>query len=271
MKKNKITMPLNDGHSGDTFRELVKLWHENKLIDLELKDVHNCWMNGVNNILLYDQPTLEWFKPQRDLYNFALFGNIVPSFPSSSAWIFWGRRPRLMEKIKKNRKNWANRDIGSIFLGKIENSVQLTKRTNEEWENEIDLFSMPIGGNYKYSQEEYLNLLCRSKFGLCLSGYGPKCNREIELMCMGVVPIITPLVDLTYYSKLEENKHYIRVNSPREIKQKINDTSQYQWGEMSNNCIDWFEKNCSTEGSFNTTIEILQKKQQTLMHQKKNA
>lgn len=26
---------------------------------------------------------------------------------------------------------------------------------------------------------------------------------------------------------------------------------------MINNCIKWFEENCSVEGSFNTTMEII--------------
>ena len=90
-----------------------------------------------------------------------------------------------------------------------------------------------------------------------MSGYGPKCNREIELMCMGVVPIITPLVDLTYYNPLTEGKHYIRVDNPYEVKDKIKEITKEHWVEMSNNCIEWYETNCSVEGSFKTTIQIL--------------
>jgi hypothetical protein len=76
---------------------------------------------------------------------------------------------------------------------------------------------------------------------------------------MGVVPIITPLVDLTYYNKLIENKHYIRVTNPDEIENKINSISKDIWEEMSKNCIEWYEDNCSVNGSFNTTIKILEK------------
>ena len=260
MKKITIINPSRDTQTmPGTFRELTELWEENDLVDVKIGDTQNCWVGEVNNILLYDKPTLEWFNPTIDKYEFALFGNTVPNYPNSSPWIFWGRRPRLMEKIKKERKRWDDRTIESIFLGKIENNIQLHKRTNIDWSNSIELFEMPVNGEYKYTQEEYLKLLTKSKYGLCLSGYGPKCNREIELMCMGVVPIITPLVDLTYYNKLIENKHYITVTNPNEIENKIKSISKDIWEEMSKNCTEWYEDNCSVNGSFNTTIKILEK------------
>ena len=260
MKKLKIINPNRDTQTmPGTFRELTQLWKEKGLVDVEIGNTRNCWVGSVNNILLYDKPTLEWFNPNIDRYNFALFGNTVPDLPNSSPWIFWGRRPRFMEEIKKYRNNWNDRNIDSIFLGKVENNVQLNKRTSIDWSNSIELFEMPVNGEYKYTQKEYLELLTRSKYGLCLSGYGPKCNREIELMCMGVVPIITPLVDLTYYNSLVEGKHYIRVSNPSEIKDKIESIPESEWKEMSNNCIEWYEDNCSIQGSFNTTIEILEK------------
>jgi hypothetical protein len=251
----KIIKPNKDGHVGDTFRELVDLWAENGLCEVEYRNVRNVWMNDVDDILLYDRPVLDWLRGEK--YNFALFGNTVPNLPKSSPWIFWGRRPRLMEEVKKNRGTWSDRNIESIFLGKVENNVQLGKRTNIDWSKNIELFSMPIRGEYKYNQEEYLKLLTKSKFGLCLSGYGPKCNREIELMCMGVVPIMTPLVDLTYYSGLIEGIHYIKVETPAEIKYKIKNIGKPHWEELSNNGIKWYEENCSIEGSFNITNKIL--------------
>lgn len=253
----KVIKPRNEHHAGDAFRELVDLWGENGLCEVEYQNVKNVWLNGYGNVLLYDRPTLEWFGNQP--FKFGLFGNTVPNIPNSSPWIFWGRKPRLMEEIKKDRKSWYDRSIESIFLGKVENNTQLGKRTTHNWSDYIELFDMPIRGEYNYTQKEYLKLLTKSKFGLCLSGYGPKCNREIELMCMGVVPIITPLVDLTFFNPLTEGKHYIRVNQPSEIKEKISKISQQQWEEMSNNCIEWYESNCSINGSFNTTIKILEK------------
>ena len=163
MKKYKLILPSNDGHSGDTFRELAKLWDEKGYVDLVMDNTSNCWLNGVNDVLLYDKPTLQWFNPNRDVYKFALFGNTVPKLPNSSPWIFWGRRPTLMEEIKKNRKGWDDRHIESIFLGKVENPIQLKKRSSLRWSDVIEKFEMPISQGYpiveyKYTQKEYLEL-----------------------------------------------------------------------------------------------------------------
>ena len=70
---------------------------------------------------------------------------------------------------------------------------------------------------YIYTQDEYLDLLKKSKFGLSIRGYGPKCNREIELMALGTVPIIDNNVNMDYYNKPIENIHYFRINKPEEI------------------------------------------------------
>ena len=259
----KILLSLIDGHSGkDTFRELAKLWEENGYCRIEYSNRPHCWLN--NDILLYDRPTLDQIKQYPVSYKFALFGNTVPKFNNSSSWIFWGRRPRLLENIKKLKKDWGDRNIESIFLGKVENHQQLKKRTSLKWSDVIEKFEMPISQGYpiaayKYTQQQYLELLTKSKYGLCLPGYGPKCNREIELLGLGVVPIFTPGVDNTYYSPLIENKHYIKVNNPSEINNKIKNISKDQWVELSINGIKWYEENCSIKGSFKTTCEILNK------------
>ena len=258
----KIIIPTHENHNGDTFRELVIMWKEKGLCDIEYKNIRNVWLNNYEDILLYDRPTLEHFGRQK--FNFALFGNTVPSIPNSSSWIFWARRPRLLENIKKQRKGWNHRNIESIFLGKVENPLQYKKRTPLNWSEAIEKFEMPVSqgypiADYKYTQQQYLELLTKSKYGLCLPGYGPKCNREIELMGLGVIPILTPGIDITYYNPLEENTHYIRIEGPADIKNKIQNINQEKWEFMSNECIKWYEKNCSVQGSFNTTCEILEK------------
>lgn len=252
----KIIKPSVDpyGHCGDTFRELVDLWEENNLCEIETKNTPYVWWGEIGDIILYDRPTLQWFN-SNDKHKWILSGNTVPN--GWTPWIFWGRRPRLMEKFISKRKNYNDRNIESLFLGKIENSVQQNKRTGVDWSKNVEIFEMPINGTYTYTQEQYLEMLTRSKYGLCLSGYGPKCNREIELLAMGVVPLITPLVDLTYYNRLEEGKHYIRVDQPEDIRHKIESISSDQWMYMSRSGIEWYDENCSTLGSFNTTLNII--------------
>tara|TARA_R110002110_G_scaffold3458_6_gene17647 strand:- start:17535 stop:18326 length:792 start_codon:yes stop_codon:yes gene_type:complete len=257
----KILKPINDGHGGDTFRELLDMWAENNLCEvIPTPNIRNVWVGSVGNILLYDRPILDFLPPN---FKFGLFGNTVPNFTTASPWIFWGRRPRILEEYrKKEYLPYGRRSIESIFVGKVENPVQFQKRTSTDWSRSIDLFEMPISQGhpivpYKYTQQQYLDLLRKSKFGLCLPGYGPKCNREIELMALGVVPIITPGVDLNYFNPLIKDKHYICVDTPQKLKSTIADINQTQWEEMSKSCMDWFKDNCSIQGSFDTTQKIL--------------
>ena len=257
--KPKIIVPhlsITD-HCGDTFRELVDLWEIYGLCTKEITNQSDLvWMNKIGDILLYDRPTLDWLR--NNIFNYGLFGNTVPTFENSSPWIFWGRRPSLMIKIREDGiKPYDSRTIKSIFLGKIENSVQENKRTQFDWSKYIEVFEMPIRGEYKYNQVEYLELMSKSLFALILRGYGDKCNREIEALSLGVVLIITPDVDLTYYNKLEEGVHYLKVNNPDEIKELIDSISKDKWCEMSEAGLKWYDENCSVIGSFKTTMKIL--------------
>jgi hypothetical protein len=258
MTKPKIIIPNSEGHTNDTFRELVKLWENEGLCTIEYKRVSNVWFNEVNDVLLYDRPTMQWFHPVRDKYKKALFGNPDPKLPNSSSWIFWGRRPLLIENVRKEGiKSLKDRTIESIFLGKIENNIQQKNRTQYDWSTEIELFEMPIRGEYKYSQKEYLNKVNDSKYGLCLEGFGGKCNREIELFSLGTIPIITNGVNLSYYNELVEGTHYLKVDKPSDIKPLLSSITDEKWNEMSKNCLKWYEENCSVKGSFDTTIKII--------------
>jgi hypothetical protein len=249
--------PKHFYHAGDTFLELLDMWVENGYCHrIYSKETNHVWLNEIGDVLLYHADNLDWLRNTQ--YNHIFLGNPLCTIPNSHQWIFWGRHPKKMEMFKTNL-SYEERTIESIFMGKVENNVQLGRRTSLNWESSVELFEMPIMGQYKYSQTEYLQLLSKSKFGLCLAGYGFKCNREIELLSMGVVPIITDEVDINYCESLVENVHYLKVSNPNDVKEKINSVSKEKWEEMSKNCIDFYEKYFSTKGSFETTMNMYEK------------
>ena len=233
----KILKPKT-GHGGDTFRELLDMWEENGYCEIEETDSNFCWVGERGKVLLYDFPRLDDRKQER--FEIGLFGNTVPDCGGCSPWIFWPRKPRVVEEHRKELVE--TRTIESVFLGKIENDIQLHNRSQCRWDTSVELFSMPklmhrhaSNTNYPYTQEEYLNIIKKSSYGLCLPGYGPKCNREIEYMAFGTVPIITTGVDVSYYDALVEGEHYIRVDTPEEISPKIRSISKEKWRQMSDN------------------------------------
>ena len=258
-------IPRNDfwNHSGDTFRELVSLWRENNYCNIVEEDTKHVWLNSIGDILLYDRPTLDWLAQDSNIKcNKILFGN--PSVPdnlknNASNWIFWGRSPRKLEEFHNmSYVKFNERRLKSIFIGKIENQVQLNYR-NIDFSKNIQLYVMhKPEEKYRYTQDEYLDLLRNSKFGLCLRGFGPKCNREIELMALGTVPIVETNVDMdNYYDPPQENIHYLRFSSPEDIELLINNCSEEKWTQMSLACREWYNKNASTQGSFKTTMNIV--------------
>jgi hypothetical protein len=114
--------------------------------------------------------------------------------------------------------------------------------------------SLISGVDPKLNQNDYFDFISSSRFGLCLNGWGPKCAKDIEMMAMGTVPIVTPGVCTTYFNKWIEGIHYIKVNKPEEIQDAI---SRADWKTMSEACIEWYDKNCSPLGSFNTTMQAI--------------
>lgn len=271
VEKPTIVMPAGTGlngifhHVGDTFREMVMLWKERGYIHVNTsEDTHYCWWDGVGGILLYDRPTVRWWNSDVP-YQMALFGNCAPPGPETqrikqSVWSFWGRSPRALERVSEtsnNLRGYDSRAVASLFLGKVENGVQRAARTGADWKTAVDLFSMPFdstGAPYPFTQDQYLEKLCNARFGLCLPGFGPKCNREIEYFACGCVPIVTPGVDMKgYLVPPLEGIHYFRASTPGEVQRLVKDTKPEIWARMSAAGRSWWRTYASVEGFFRLT------------------
>lgn len=255
------------GHPGDSFRELAQLWAEKGYVKLaEHPSAVSIWLDNVGEYLLYDRPTLQWLQaspPQEQLWKKALFGNPAPFGANSKSWIFWARRPRLLEEVvasKLSERSFNEREQRLVFYGKIENSIQERRRTAADWESACTEFVMPKGDEkpYVFTQKEYLERLTGAKFGLCLAGYGKKCHREVECMAMGTVPVVAPDVDMANYANPpQEGVHYLRIQSPEEAKTITESMEQGQWEKMSTACKQWWLQNASVEGSWALTKRLL--------------
>ena len=119
---------------------------------------------------------------------------------------------------------------------------------------------MPVGSkeSYKFGPEEYLVALQNAKYGLSLRGYGPKCNREIELLAMGAVPVVTPGVDISgYIEPLLDGIHVVCVTDPADAKTKLAAITENQWETMSKAGRLWWKRNASAEGSWQRTKEFI--------------
>lgn len=251
------------GHR-DSARGMIQSWNDLGLVSIHSSPDMFVWWNEPGDVLLFDYDLLRDYLPLPK-YNKILFGNeFIPSIPNAHKWIFWGRHPKILEEKYKTMEKIdpGSREVHSIFAGKVENPTQHQNRftTKINWSNHIEDFSIVYGvqSNYKYTHEEYLHRLSQSKFSLHLPGYGPKCNREIEAAAMGCIPIVTPGVDVDYYSPWVENVNYLRLNKKSDFGDIFN-TDVSLLTEIQNNNFEWYERNCSTTGSFETTCKIIRK------------
>jgi hypothetical protein len=254
------------GHKGDSFRELADMWAERGYVEVKEDPViTQCWLGGVGKTLLYDRPTWTWLEKSsasEQNYKVCFAGNPAASEkPNTKPWIFWPRNPRLVEiQAALATKSYNERKDNLVFYGRIENDAQGQYRKDVEgWSQLCDKFSMPVGAKQPYAlgPEEYLVALQGARFGLCLRGYGPKCNREIELLAMGTVPLIVTGVDISgYMEPLVDGLHVICVSDPDDAKAKMAALTEDQWTKMSKEGQAWWKRNSSAEGSWQRTSSV---------------
>jgi hypothetical protein len=255
-------------HNNDSYRELPILMKlKNKDVDLQYsEDTIHCWL--APNILTYDRDTLEWFETEAKQASLILLGNCDVNIEGKQIqmnnvkpWIFWPRRPMLLEKILKRNGIllYDDRTIESIFIGNYENPTQAKFRnTGIQWDSVIEEYHCTKGTQHKFTHEEYLMKLRNAKYGLCLRGYGSKCHREVELMAFGTVPIVTDGVTTdSYIEPLQENKHFLRVSCPDEIRKKIDEIDEEKWRDMSNECYEWYQRNVYSTNCWNNMISYV--------------
>ena len=249
-------------HAGDAFRAMVELWAERGYCTVQRsEETPYCWWGEIGDTLLYDRDTLKWWNMTPPICKMALMSNpSVVDRMKQSVWSYWPRYPALVEAVRPC--SWSERSITSLFLGRIENSVQKAHRQSADWKSALELFECPIdstGGPYKYSPSEYLDQLCKAKFGLCLPGFGQKCHREMEYYVCGVIPIVTPGCDMTeFLNPPKEGVHYFRANTPEEVQKIIATVSRSTWERMSLAGISWWKSNASAEGLFRLTATRIQ-------------
>lgn len=260
----KIIKPSIGGHDGSSFRELLDAWGDRGYCEVvpgpsNRSPQYNqapdspeakCWVNEMGATLLYDFPLLDRLKHE---YELCLFANTYKEGEKNKKWIFWPYRSKVYNSLKDSlRSPFCDRSINLGFIGTPTNALR--NNLYPTWSNRCDLFHY---NPQKIDHISYLKYLSSMRYGLCLRGVGPKCLRDIELIGMGTVPIFTEGVFTEYPEPLVEDEHYICGKNPDAAMEKIKTQTESDWGRMSRNCIEWFERNCSIDGSFQSTVSLL--------------
>lgn len=248
-------LPGEFHHADDSFRELAVITGE-RLNDIVVMRAMGITLPRLGKtICLYDRPQKRWITQEVEQSLKVFVGNMDATLMESKfkPWIFWARKPRALEKFLEGPQ--PQKDIESIFIGNIENSVQ-AKHRDTKWSDVIQEFYLTNGNKHLFTQEEYLAKMARSKWGLCLKGFGLKCHREVEYMALGVVPLITDGIPMhSYLNPPVEGKHFLRVSTPEDIPHVIRECNN--WGEMSRNCQEWYMENIHSKNWFNTMLKFI--------------
>lgn len=202
-------------------------------------------------------------KPSR--VRLLLVLNEVPQNVSGAApFTFIPRFSNMLERHTRSRirKSHRERTIETVFIGQLLNEHQKKMRLRGgDWSKAIQYFHLRPSdseGHYAIPHKEYLEILSSSRFGLCLRGFGPKCFREIELLGLGTVLIVTPGVDVDgYHEPLREGVHYLRVRGPDDVAGAVKSIGPERWEAMSRECTEWWDRNASIEGSFGLAKKII--------------
>jgi len=179
--------------------------------------------------------------------------------PKILAWNFYPRDYESLYKVQKELP--LEKKALSIFSGTIRGD----KHNRNQWINSTEIFSYKPARRYTRTNvlyktmEDYYRALATTKFGLCLVGDCPICQREIETLGLGCVPIYTPGVEWKYFVPPIENVHFLYANNPQEMNDKISKLSDNDRIEMAHNGIAYFEDYVSPTGLWNSVLETIEK------------
>lgn len=245
----------------DSARELVKSWADYGLCELKPSPDDHIWMEEVGKICLFDLTVFKNLNQRAKDAELIILGNKdlgEELLPNMVHGIFWARHPIGLENYLQSygRRFPSDRKGFSCGIFGYENPTQYERRSNPEWEKQIDLFSLSRDTK-KFKPFEYLDTLAGYKFGLDLLGTGQRCNRIVELCALGTVPVLPSDYYVNFHNPFLDGDHFISCNEPKELRENLKQISKGRLFEMSEKAIQFYEDNFSPEGSFNTIQEII--------------
>ena len=184
----KISIPKNC--IDNIIIDIIKKWEDEYKITLTKEDNENIFIN--NSLILepINNPKLISINNPDTQYK----------------WCYFNKNFFELEKIN-NINN--NRTKKSIFHGKI-NTEEKIKYRSQNWKDYIENFNLDFD-KLNLSKEDYFNELKNTIFGLCLKGDTNRSNHLLDYLGCGVIPLIGPNIDISFYKELIVGYHYFKI------------------------------------------------------------
>lgn len=240
---------------------LVSIWKNkyNHFVMFHQDKTHNHIQ--LENMVLYDYKDISKFT--NDFYSKKiLLGSLDTNIDckllqehdiSYQPWIYWPKHTDKVEALIDNSQctlpNFEERIIHSIFIGKH-------SETREQLKNIIEDVTLYNNEETQMSYDNYLQNISQSKFGICVKGSQSKSRRLMEYLAVGTVPIIVKnqINTTSFENPLQENIHFLSVDSIEDINHIIQTTTKETWNELSENGKTWYFKNIHSSNSFKNLI-----------------
>ena len=204
------------------------------------------------------------------------------SSPSPPPWISWPLHPALLESFLTAvpLPAYTSRPRRMFFAARIteENAEhRAALRDDMRWADVVEgegnegeggegeggtgtgseggLFSL-TAGEHRFPPKEYMMELSRSRFGLVARGEGRKTSREVELLALGVVPVLLPGVETERYPEpLREGVHFIAADTPEQLRERVAAADEEEtWTRMSEAGREWYMRNVHSGASLGVTL-----------------
>jgi hypothetical protein len=241
----KINIPNNNNHN--IIFKIFSKWKEEFNVDLTYSDSENILIN--DNIILY---------PYEKHKNFKSIQKVIHTNLPNSKWCYFNKNSMDLDYHNiDDSYSFENRNIKTIFHGKI-NSEEKIKIRSKNWSKNIENFSLEFE-EFSLSQNDYIDLLKKSIFGICLKGDSKRSSHLLDYLALGVIPLITSDIDISFYDNLIKGLHYFNIESPEDIKEIVENTNKEHLILMSNECKKWYRNNCSISGSYKNLLLLIDK------------
>ena len=271
MSKIKLGCFVGEDRDYIGFYKLIKEWERLGLAEIGerppyparryMRHIFSVWVGRVGGLVL--DPTTTRVTATNDPFEHALiteYTDRVRDIPNTHPWNFWVRDLDAYNVVRNEMVN-VKKKVESIFSGTIRGAVH----ERNKWKNSTEIFSFSGATHYKKTNRlrnsiiDYYRLVSSSKFGLCPVGDQGFCQREVETIGLGAIPVFTPGTLNRYHEPMVEDEHFIYAENPEEMHQKINGISEEKRTWMVERGQDYYKRRLSPEGMWSSVLETIDK------------
>jgi len=177
-----------------------------------------------------------------------------------TSWTFFASRMFQKFAGKEDEIGTLPVDHMGFFCGKLWKGRHKMKAHLDASGIEYTKSSQEVRSGRPLSDEEYINKMKTSKYGIVLAGRGSlfaqgKNRREIDYMMLKKPLLIN--YQPFYYDPLVNGEHYIKIDEKTDFE---NLDKLYNIDEIANNGYEWYKRNASPMGASESFLRIMNDK-----------